>query len=123
MSFALCYTFHPNRSMGTPHNLSGYWILLAYNTSEGETRDGREVQPPLWMDEGGEERGEWELLLHRDLKWASMREGSATPVPIQAGVVYDVQLSAREMIHMNTKAYPCDSDPNYSQDKASGELQ
>ena len=124
-----CFTFHPNQSMGILHELSGYWILLNYKSflkeaieeekGEGLTSSQKGEKYDMEEWEGIGEIPEWDLLLHRDLSWASMRDGSATRIRIRPGFSYEIHLSFRETISLNSNAYPCNPDVNYSRDKVS----
>ena len=122
-SLTLCYTFHPNQSMGIVHDLSGYWILVRHRPFkiEGE-RNSTSSRNTAEDDDEIVKNHQWDLLLHRDLGWASMRYGSAFRLRIRAGISYEMHLFAREMSHVHTKAYPCNTDLKYNQDKASRQV-
>ncbi|CAG0897239.1 unnamed protein product [Darwinula stevensoni] len=98
---SLCYTFHPNASLGFGGQTSGYELQFG-NSSRTENID----------------TVSWEVKIHRDLGWASTYvKSSYTPVRVTPGTYNHVVLSAKEVDQLHTQNYPCESMDGYSRDE------
>ncbi|CAG0896106.1 unnamed protein product, partial [Darwinula stevensoni] len=98
---SLCYTFHPNVSLGFGGQISGYELQFE-NPSRKEDID----------------TVYWEIKIHRDLGWASTYiRSSYTPVRVKPGTYNHVVLSPKEVNQLDTQTYHCDSRDGYSRDE------
>ncbi|CAG0890186.1 unnamed protein product [Darwinula stevensoni] len=98
---SLCYTFHPNVSLGFGGQISGYELQFE-NPSRKEDID----------------TVYWEIKIHRDLGWASTYvKSSYTPVRVMPGTYNHVILSPKEVNQLDTQTYPCESRDGYSRDE------